>query len=147
MVSGQTRRVGLLAILAAGLIATEAAAGSGTVEFSGRVPERGRAALTVVAASPASLSAESGLQLVSRNTTGRTIRRVFSVSSMAGKAMAAEIWPDEAVMRPGEMRRVSVFVPFGDASSHRYRVCVGSFDLSGASLGHVCTVHAARRIR
>ena len=138
---------GLLAILAAGLIATEAAAGSGTVEFSGRVPERGRSALTVVAASPASLSAESGLQLVSRNMTGRTIRRVFSVSTLAGKAMAAEIWPDEAVMGPGDLRRVSVFVPFGDASTHRYQVCVGSFDLSGTSLGRVCSSHAARRVR
>lgn len=147
MVSGRTRVAGLVAILAAGLNATEAAAGSGTVEFRGTVPERGREALNVVAASPVSLSAESGLQLVSRNAGSKTVRRVFSVLSNDGRPMPAEIWPSEAVMRPGAMRSVSVFVPFGDAVSHRYKVCAHSYALSGALLGRVCADHAARRAR
>lgn len=147
MTSGRLKVAWLGAFLASGLFSAPVFAGSATIQFSGQVPERGREALTVIAAGAVSLSGESGLRFVSRNTSGKTVRRVFSVSSMAGKAMAAEIQPASAVMRPGAVRRVSVFVPFGSAMRHRYNVCVQSFDMAGAALGRVCQTHAARRVQ
>lgn len=146
MVSARQAVTWFAAILAGGLVAAPSLAASGNIGFHGTVPERGREALAVVAASPVSLSTESGLQFITRNAARQSVRRVFSVLSMDGQAMPAEILPSEAVMRPGAMRRVSVFVPFGKATAHRYRVCVESYALSGAPLGRVCQAHAARRV-
>lgn len=136
----------MVAALGLAIAAGPAMAGSASVSFSGQVPARGRNALTVVSASSVSFSDESGLQFISRNAGAAPVRRVFSVVSADGKPLAAEVWPVEAVLQPGAFRKVTVFVPFGDAPSHSYRVCVQSFSLSGPAVGTVCQAHAARRV-
>lgn len=121
-------------------------AASGTVSFTGHVPERAQAALYPATASHVSFADASGLDLASANAGPSRIIRAFSVTGADGRPINAMVMPRQAVIAPGAVARLRVIVPFGAKAAHAYRVCAESRSLAGKALGKSCGRYTARRV-
>ncbi len=135
---------GLMAALV--LVAGPVWAASGTVSFTGHVPERAQAALYPATASHVSFADASGLDLASANAGPSKIIRAFSVIGADGRPINAMVLPRQAVIAPGAIARLRVIVPFGGKPAHAYRVCAESRSLTGKALGKSCGRYSARRV-
>ena len=103
--AGTDKRIsGLAAALL--LVSGPVLAASGTVSFTGHVPERAQAALYPATASHISFADASGLDLASANTGSSKIIRAFSVLDADGRPIEAMVLPPQAVIAPGATARL-----------------------------------------